>query len=236
MARLKFQVRDTIFDPKSMIDETNFYHQGQGVPSELTKKLTHIMGSYSGNYPISMMTMGNIVEGGKFTKSSRSVKEIDDVQFTYPVMGRTDKASIVTDVEYTQGEKPGIGHSEFYITFSDNWIKRYYIIESRSGVQAYVLEDGVPVAKGYRYKVQLDAVGPQAFCPLAELQPGVAWVDLNASVAESESRGTESKMAVPGKRKNQMSFIRASMQFSGNVANKMVTIEVEGPNGEKVSN
>lgn len=235
MARLKFQVRDTIFDPKSMIDETNFYHQGQGVPSELTKKLTHIMGSYSGNYPISMMTMGNIVEGGKFSKSSRSVKEIEDVQFTYPVMGRTDKASIVTDVEYSGGDKPGTGHSEFYITFSDNWIKRYYIIESRSGVQAYVLEDGVPVAKGYRYKVQLDAVGPQAFCPLAELQPGVAWVDLNASVAESESRGTESKMAVPGKRKNQMSFIRASMQFSGNVANKMVTIEIEGPNGEKVN-
>lgn len=233
--KFKYTVRDSIFDPKSMLDETNFYHQGQGKPAELTKKLTHVMGSYSGKYPISMMTMGNVVEGGQYTSSSRSAKELDDVQFTYPVMGKDDKASIVTDIEYSGTDKPGIGYSEFYITFSDNWIKRYYIIESRSGVQAYVLEDGVATSKGFRYKVQLDAVGPKASCPLSELQPGTLWVDLYAAVAESESRGTESKMAVPGKRKNQMGFIRASYHFSGNVANKMINIDVESPNGKKVT-
>ena len=84
--QLKYQVQEAIFDAKSMLDEQNFYHQRQGSPSELTKKLTYILGDYNKSFPISTMTMGGVGYG-----NNRSAVEIDDVQFTYPVMGRDNK-------------------------------------------------------------------------------------------------------------------------------------------------
>ena len=227
--QMKFQVQEQIFDSKTMLDETNFYHQRQGQPSELTKKLTYILGSQKRNYPLSVMTLGG---SGFNSASTGAAIEIDDVQFTYPVMARTNKASVIYSVEYFGTDTPGIGHGKFYATFSDNWIKRFYIIQSTNGVQAYVHSDGEPVAGGFRYALQLDPAGPGDFCPLSELQPGVRWVELHTAVAESESRSTESKMVMPGLFKNQMGFMRAGMSWGGNSANKTMRIKVETDKGE----
>lgn len=225
---LRYQVQEAVFDAKSMLDETNFYHQGQGSPSELTKKLTYILGDYNRLYPLSSMTMGGVGYG-----NNNATKEIDDVQFTYPVMGRDDKPSLIFDTIYTVGDKPGLGHTPFYAVFSDNWIKRFYTIESERGIQAYVLEDPEPLPSGgFRYKLQLNPAGPQDFCPLDQLAVGVKWADLFTSVAESESRTTETKMAMPGIFKNQMSFMRTGMTWAGNAANKMMKISIKTDKGE----
>src|SRR6478609_2932559 len=106
MRNFAYQVRETVYDPKSMLDEENFYHQSQGKVSELTKKLTYVLGSYNQNYPISMMTFGNIASPG-------ATVELDDVQFTYPIMGRDEKASVTTSTPYTATDKPGLGHGIF---------------------------------------------------------------------------------------------------------------------------
>lgn len=225
---IRFQVSEQIFDAKSMLDETNFYHQKQGSPSELTKTLTYILGSYNKKYPISTMTLGGVGFG-----VNSSAIELDDVQFTYPVMGQTDKASVIFSTEYTGSDKPGIGNSIFYATFPDNWIKRFYVIQSQSGIQAYVHEDPTPAASGgYRYKLQLHAATASDYCPPTELDPGVKWVDLYTNVAESESRSTESKMVMPGSFKNQMGFMRAGMGWAGNAANKVMKIKIKTDKGE----
>lgn len=225
---LKYQVQEQVIDTKSLLDETNFYHQRQGAPVELTKKLTFILGDYNKNYPISMMTIG----GNGFGIGDSGAIELDDVQFTYPVMGRKNKASVVYSTEYTTGDKPGYGYGKFYITFSDNWIKRYYKIQSSSGQQAYVHHDGEPVAGGYRYECTLDPAGPTDYCPLTDLDPGAKWVDLFTQVAESESRSTESKMIMPGSFKNQMGFMRAGIAWAGNTANKVMKISVGRGDGK----
>ena len=225
---MKFQVQEQIFDSKSMLDETNFYHQRQGMPSELTKKLTYVLGSYNKNYPISMMTQGGVGFG-----MSNTAVELPDVQFTYPVMGQDTKASVVLSTEYTTGDKPGIGNSKFFITFNDNGIKRFYVIESEGGIQAYVHSDGVPAASGgFRYECELHAAAATDFCPLTELDPNVKWIDMFTQVAESESRSTESKMVMPGLFKNQMGFMRAGMSWAGNAANKMMRIKIGVKQGD----
>jgi hypothetical protein len=225
MRNFAYQVQEQVFDGKSLLDEQNFYSQNQGKPSELTRKLTYILGDYNKNYPISMMTMGNIA-------SEKSSIELDDVQFTYPVIGRDDKATSVAYTSYVDGtDYPGYGFAPFYIYFTDNWIKRYYIIESPRGVQAYVLEDPIQEGNYWKYKVQLDPAEEDDYCPVTELQPGSLWVDLNVQVAESESRGSRSKMTSTGLWKNQMGFIRASMEWAGNSANKFMNIEVETDKG-----
>jgi hypothetical protein len=228
---LKYRVTEAIYDSKSMLDETNFYHQRQGHPSELTRKLTYIMGDYTKNYPISLMTLGGIGYEGNAMK--RAAVELDDPQFTYPVMGRITKASIVSSTPYSGGDKPGVGNSQFKIRFTDNWIKRFFIIQSARGVQAYVHEDPVLLGTGeYEYTVSLDPALPSDFCPLSELQPGAAWIDITTAVAESGSRTTESKMAMPGQYKNQMSFLRHGFSWAGNSANKVMKISVKTDKGE----
>lgn len=225
----KYQVQEAIFDAKTMLDETNFYHQRQGTPSELTKKLTYILGDYNKMFPISSMTMGGVGYG-----NNNSAVELDDVQFTYPVMGRDNKVSIVYDNLYSAGDTPGRGNQPFYLIFGDNWIKRFYTIQSERGVQAYVLEDPEPLPTGgFRYKCQLNPAGPTDYCQLDQTSVGVKWIALFTSVAESESRTTETGMVMPGMFKNQMSFMRTGMSWAGNAANKVMKLEMVNDKGVK---
>lgn len=230
MSSLKLQVQQDIFDPKSLQDEENFYHQRQGQPDDLTKKLVYILGSKKNRYPISMQTMSTIAPKG-------SSVGVSDVQFKYPTMGRMDKASVLAEdctaaAGVVNGPNPGLGNSIFKLRFTDNWIKRYYIIESSRGVQAYVTQDPVQVSPGiWEYEVVLDAVTADAICPESELAAGVLWVDLNVQVAESQSRSTESKSVAPGEYKNQLGFTRAGMSWAGNAANKVMKINVSTDKG-----
>lgn len=227
---LKFQIEETQEDPVTLLDENNFYHQRQGSPSELTRKVTYMLGSYTKNYPISVMTLGGT---GFSNKLDGAAKELDDVQFTYPVMGRRFRPSITSTTTYTSTDKIGIGRSEFFLYFPDNMIKRFWIIQSHHGYQAYVHEDPVRMPDGnWRYKCQLDPANEWDSLPLSEAETGAAWVPINTQVAESQSRGTTTSMHMPGSYKNQMGFMRSSMEFAGNVANKVMKIEMQTDKGK----
>lgn len=227
---IKYQVTSEIYDPKSCLDEENFYNQRQGSPSELTRKLTYILGDYNKNYPISLMTQGGIGYEGKAMQ--RAAVELDDPQFTYPVMGRLEKASIVTKTDYISTDKAGTGNTEFFLYFSDNWIKRYFVIQSAKGVQAWVTGDPEPVGGYYKYRCILDPAAPTDFCPFSEVNENAAWIALHTAVPESLSRSTESTMAMPGQYKNQMGFLRAGASWAGNAANKIMKINVKTDKGE----
>jgi hypothetical protein len=230
--KFRFQVQQDIFDANSMLDENNFYAARHGKPEELTMKLTWLLGDNTKSFPLAMSTMGDIVSGGGFKKSGK-VRELADPQFTWPVMSRLNKAVVVA--KDSTETSPGLGNGIFLLTFTDNWIKRNYMIESPLGVQAYVLGDGTKVAEGYEYKLQLNAVSSRAVCPATELKAGVLWADLNTFNAESQSRGTEFKRVAPGKYKNQISFIRLSHQWAGNSANKVMSITIDAGKGKPMS-
>jgi hypothetical protein len=224
--KFRFQVQQDIFDAKSMLDENNFYAQRFGEPAELSMKLTWLLGDSTKSFPLAMATMGDIVSAdGGFKKTNSKVKELADPQFTWPVMSRLNKASVIATTNATADL--GKGQVPFTVVFTDNWIKRNYMIESPLGIQAYVLGDPIKVSEGYQYTLQLNAVSDQAICPASEVVAGALWCDLNTFNAESESRGSEFKRVAPGKYKNQMSFIRMSHQWAGNSANKVMSITVQ---------
>lgn len=225
MRNFAYQVKEMLYDGTSLRDELNFYHQNHGEISKLTTKLTYIMGDYNKNYPISMMTMGNLA-------SPSATVELADVQFTYPVMGRDTKASACAGTSYVSTDTPGKGFQQFDLVMQDNLLKRFYIIESARGIQAQILEDPTQQGEYWLYKCQLDPADEDTYCPLSELQNGVLWAPLYAAVAESESRGTRSNMAAPGLYKNQMGFMRTSMEWAGNAANKVMSVTVKTDKGE----
>lgn len=229
--KFRFQVQQDIFDAKSMLDENNFYAARHGSPAELTMKLTWLLGDSTKSFPLAMATMGDIVSSDGFKTSNNKVKELADLQYTWPVMSRLNKASVVA-VTPASTVSVGLGLFPFTLTFTDNWIKRNYMIESPLGIQAYVLGDPVKVSEGYQYTLQLNAVSDKTVCPATELQAGTLWCDLNTFNAESESRGTEFKRVAPGKYKNQMSVIRMSHQWAGNSANKVMSISINAEGKE----
>ena len=231
---LKLQVQQDIYDAKGMLDEQNWYHQRQGKPDELSMKLTYLLGDNTRRFPLAMATYGNIIGEGKFIKNANA-KTLNDIQFSYPVISRTDKAVVVADTPYVTGDKPGIGNSTFIIRFTDNWIKRHYIIESEHQVQLYVTED--PIAKGgyWEYKVQLDPAVATDYCPLSELQPGTLWAGFHTVNPESESRGTEFKRVAPGKYKNQMSVVRLSTSWAGTSPDRVMNITIDAGNGKSTN-
>ncbi len=231
--KFRFQMQQDIFDSKSMMDENNFYAARHGKPDELTQKLTWLLGDNTKSFPLAMATMGDIVSAaGGFKKTNAKVRELDDPQFTWPVMSRLNKAVEVAETPSSTVDL-GLGQSIFKLTFKDNWFKRNYMIESPLGVQAYVLGDGVKTGDGkYEYTLQLNAVSDLAVCPASEVQASTLWSDLNTFNAQSESRGTEFKRVAPGKFKNQLSIIRMSHQWAGNSANKVMSITINAENKE----
>lgn len=221
--KVRFQVQQDIFNPNTMADEDNFYAERHGSPAELTTKLTWLLGDKTKSFPLAMATMGDIVTTSGF-KSGNRVKEITDFQYTWPTMSRLDQAVEVATTNSTADQ--GIGQSEFKVTFQNNWFKRNYMIESPLGVQAYIIGDPRKVSEGYEYTLQLNAVADTVICPASELIAGQLWCDLNTFNAQSESHGTEFKRVAPGMFKNQISLIRASHQWSGNSAHKVMRISI----------
>lgn len=224
--KLKFQVQHDLFDGKELLDEQNFYHHRYGKPAELSQKLTWLLGDSSKSFPLAMSTMGDVVSPNGFTKNSK-VKELDDIQFTYPVMSRLNKAIIVASTNSTANV--GLAGGQFTITFTDNWAKEHYMIESPKGVQAYVLKkpERSTTGLGWDYTCVLNGVSDKAVVPLSELTAGAKWAEMNTFNAESESRGTSFKRVAPGKFKNQMSIVRLSHQWAGNAASKVMPIRID---------
>lgn len=232
--KFQFQVHQDIFDGKAMIDELNFYAQRHGKPAELSQKITWLLGDNTKSFPLAMSTMGDIIDvGAGGFKQSAKVRELDDIQYTYPVMSRLNKAAVVATTNSSASQ--GLGLLPFNLTFTDNWLKRHYIIESPLGIQCYVLEDPKKVSDGWQYKLQLHAVSESTIVPSSELVAGTRWADLNTANAESESRGTEFKRVAPGRLKNQMTLVRLSHQWAGNSANKVMSVTIEHEGGKPLN-
>lgn len=222
--KFQFQVQQDIFDGKDLLDEQNFYHHRYGKPAELSQKLTWLLGDSTRSFPLAMSTMGDVVTPNGFKSSNAKVKELDDIQYTYPVMSRLNKA--ITIAETNLDSNAGFGNGQFKLKFTDNWAKQNYMIESALGVQAYIIAPPVKSGPHWEYTLQLNAVSDKTVVPLSEMQAGAKWVELNTFNPESESRGTAFKRVAPGKFKNQMSIIRLSHQWAGNSANKVMPIRI----------
>ena len=228
IANIKTQVLQQVYDPQGIIDETNFYKSNMGKPSQLSSKVTWLLGNEM--FPILYSTEGMIFDYSKGTEKKGNVKELDDIQYEYPVITRTDKAAEIAVSSFTSTDRPGIGNSTFQIILTDNWIKRNYLIETPRRIQLMVQDDPTPVAQGYAYNVKIDPADATTFCPPSELVSGTLIVQLHTINPESYSRGTESTRVAPGKLKNQMTVLRKSHHWAGNASQMIMnaTISIDG--------
>lgn len=206
------------FDGTGYTNENSLANALLTKPDVINPVITHLAGEQSKMFPLTFLTEGQ--SGGYGTI------DVNDVQYEWGTIGRMKHGSKLFSTTYTAGDKPGINFSPFYITFEDNWLKTDHMLASPNGVQARVMERPTQVGNHYVYKLQLNAQDPSEYCPLSELVAGMSWVmNGGAPVSESFSMGNESNVMMPGKARNQISILRKSYRYGGNLKNKTVEVE-----------
>jgi len=212
----KLRLYEDVWNAEGMTDENALANAMLTQPDVLSPVLTHLQGREDKRFPLSFLTEG-----------LGNIKYINDTEHDYPVMGRINKAVVATKLVGT-----GIGHTYFKITFAEKWFVRQYLIEGPKGtVQARIMKDPEQTADGWEYTLQLTSPDSTAAVTAAQVV-GKKFVQLYAPVSMSGSRGNESNWVAPSKMRNQISMIRKSYGYEGNMPNKVVNVEFN-VNGKK---
>jgi len=202
----KLRLYEDKYNAEGMTDENSLANALLTQPDVLSPVLTHLAGREDKRFPLSFLTEG-----------LGNIKQIQDIEYDFPVMGRLNKA-----VALAQGiSAKGGNHTRFKAVFAEKWFVRQYIIESPAGEQMRVQEDPVEVAGGWEYTLQLVTPTATTFSATA----GDQFVQLFAPVAQSGSRGNESNWVAPSKMRNQISLIRKSYRYEGNAPERVVNVE-----------
>lgn len=206
----KLRLYQDTFNAEGMTDENSLANALLTEPDKLSPVLTHLAGQEDKRFPLSFLTEG-----------LNNVKYINDIEYDYPVMGRLNKSVVAVSLD----AGTGVSHSRFKVTFAERWFVKQYIIENPSGIQMRVMEDPIETAGGWQYTLQLVTSDSTEAVATGDIA-GKQFVQLFAPTAFSGSRGNESNWVAPSKMRNQISLIRKSYRYEGNMPDRVVNVEL----------
>ncbi len=204
---------DSQWNEDGYTDEAHLARFALLQPDVISPSLTFLQGKEDARFPLSFSTegMGNI-------------KALNSMEYSLPIIGRLNKAVPLT---VAASANSGIGFTQFTLVFKDRHFSRQYVLSSPNGIQVRVQEDPKQATGGWAYQcVLLPTTDPTATLPSGEGAVGTLWTSLFAPVAYSGSRGNESRVVAPGSMSNQLTYIRKSYRYEGNVTNRMINIEL----------
>lgn len=206
------------FDGTGFTNENSLANALLTKPDKLNPVITHLAGLESKKFPLTFMTEGQ--------KGGYKTIELNNIQYEWDVIGRKKKGDKIVSTTYTTGDKPGVNFSYFFMTMETNWLKDQYMVMSPNGIQAQVKGRPTQVGVHWLYRFQLNTTDPAAYVALSEMIAGLVWVMVGgAPVSQSFSMGNESNVMTPGKMKNQISILRKSFRWGGNLKNKTVEVQ-----------
>lgn len=206
-----------VFDDKGYTNNLSLTKARMTNPDTLNPVITHIMGMESKKFPLLFLTEGQ--KGGIIKK------EIQDVEYDWPVFGRLKRTDSVVGHDYGPNDKPGIGTGLVTVIMKSAWLTNQSTIRSPKGIKCRV-QSKIAVATGYKYTLDIIRRSNDAYVPLSELKAGTLWsMSGGSNVAESYSFGNQSNKQYPGKLKNQIGIIRKSYEIGGNVTQRTTSFE-----------
>jgi hypothetical protein len=203
------------YDGRGYTNEETLTRYLQKRPDKINPVLTFLQGRDSTDFPLTFLTEGQV--GG--------VKpiEVSTIEYEHDVIRRLKRSDAIISHNYSGSDKPGLGNTPIYVVFETNWLKEQHIIRSPRGIQLRIQGKPQPYGVNYRYKLRMVQGNATAFVPLTELLPQTRWsMSGGAPVSQSFSKGNASNIQTPGKMKNQISILRKSMRWGGNIAKKEV--------------
>jgi hypothetical protein len=186
-------------------------------PDVISTALTHLTGKEDKRFSLASITEG-----------AGNMKTINGIEYDWPVIGRMTKGSrVATTILSAQGA----GRAKFWIEFESNWFVKGYLIEAPDGTQCLIkgVEDrGNKTA----YLVEIaSSTNSAATVAITNLAAGTVWSQLFAPVAVSGSRGNESRRVMPSRMRNQITHLRKSYGYEGNVTNMAVNVQLPTAGG-----
>lgn len=206
------------FDGRGFTNENSLANAMLLKPDKINPVITHLAGQESKRFPLTFMTEGQ--------KGGYKTIELNNIEYYWDVIGRMKHGSKIVSTTYSSGDKPGINFTSFFVTFDTNWLKVQHLVRSPNGVIARVMERPKQVGSHYVYELQLNTSTAADYCALSELQQGMSWVmSGGAPVSAAHSMGNESNVMMPGRLRNQISILRKSYRYGGNLKNKVTEVE-----------
>lgn len=128
------------------------------------------------------------------------------------------QAELTPGVPVQAGDRPGVGHSQFYLLFSERWFDATSVIVGPNP-DAYALrivEDPIQTGLGWRCKVELVTGDENLFAPLSDLTRGSLWSEDFALTEQYLSkRGAGVRHTSPFEMENTTSMIRRNYEVPG---------------------
>ncbi len=214
---------EAIYDSNVYNDENTLYNFKLLSPVKLKRNLTYLFGKDSDTFPLSFLT-----EGNGAIKSMTPMK-LNDTQYTWDVMGRMKHISPVIGLANNSITEPCKGYTQVEVIFKDNWLIKDYAVTSPDGKsRCRVQTEGKQIGVDrWLYVLELSSSNPNEFINLSNFQEGKHWVMGAPTIAASKSDGNRSNRMAPGEMTNQFGFNRFSDAISGNIANKVIDIEMD---------
>jgi hypothetical protein len=217
----KLRLYSDVFNADGMTDENSLAAALLTQPDLLSPVITHLSGREDKRFPLSFLTEG-----------MNRVKTINDIEYDYPVMGRLNKVVAVATTDYTSSDRPGIGRASFRVKFAERWFVKDYLIESPSAdYQCRIVDDPYQDGNYWVYTLKLHGARETDYVLYSELEAGQQWGQLFAPVTASGSRGNESTWVAPSRMRNQITHIRKSYRYEGNMNNKTINVDLPLPSG-----
>ena len=176
------------------------------------------------NFPLMFYTNGM---GRK-----RAIKSIDG-KFQSLMYGKPKKTSMVArTLTYADNAAIGKGYGFFKVVFKDKWfmMNQELSVGNLPGFRAAVKNiEKDTVSTGWVFTLQLITNSPNAVIPIKYVTAGAVWAAGAVKVALQRSRGTESRSQSHFRLENQLSRIRHSYNFAGNISNKVMSMSYDVP-------
>lgn len=218
---INLQLYPATFNDQEYSSVNNLTRALQTETDTLTPLVTTAFGSSSEygsrNFPLSFIT-----EGRNQMKRIKST----DLTYKWPVLGKPKKTSNIAKQLYSATDKPGIGHSEFLVIFSDRWFYKSQTVYTPSRLECRVQKAPRKVGDGYEYTMRLITRSRTAFVPVTDFEAGKSWGQGLAKVGKERSVGVEHRSYNPFYLNNQLSVVRDTYNIAGNVSNKVMVIEI----------
>ena len=217
-------VKHETFDGTGFTNNNSLAKMRLSKSESLNPVITHLMGNENKKFPLTFLTEGQ--RGGIKTNS------IEDIEYHWNVQGRMKKSDTIVSHEYANNAEPGLRGTILKVIFKSDWLKQQHTVHTPNGKQLRIIGKPIRVATGFEYSFQLIYRDLEDYCPVSEMQAGSRWVMVGgATVSESYSSGNESNKQAPGKVKNQISILRKSYEFGGNIKNRTVEFKFKTKSG-----
>lgn len=210
------------FDGSGFTNETTLSKAMLTKPDKINPVVTHLAGRDNKKFPLTFLTEGQV--GGM------KRIEIQDIEYEWDTINRLRKSDSIVSSTYGASSKPGLNGTPIIVRYESDWLKTQHLIVSPHGYVCRIQSKPRPVGNGnYEYKLVYNTTSRTAYIPYTEFLAGVRWsMEGGAPVSQSYSLGNASNKVTPGKMKNQISILRKSMEWGGNVGTYKVA-EVQLP-------